>query len=105
MTTSLERVLTALRRGVPDQVPSFEWEIDDISLEAFVPGGDLFDFVEWSDLDAVAIFADLQGYPRRQVFRLPNLPGDLVGFQGATEYDFYGSCFRRPAGQQAAVAG
>jgi uroporphyrinogen decarboxylase len=58
MTTSLERVLTTLRRGVPDQVPSFEWEIDDLSLAALVPGGDVFDFVEWADLDAVAIFAD-----------------------------------------------
>ena len=58
MTTSLERVQTALRRGIPDRVPSFEWEIDDLSLAALVPGGDLFDFVEWADLDAVAIFAD-----------------------------------------------
>jgi uroporphyrinogen decarboxylase len=58
MLTSLKRVLTALRRGIPDRVPSFEWEVDDVALAALTPGGDLFDFVEWADLDAVAIFAD-----------------------------------------------
>jgi uroporphyrinogen decarboxylase len=58
MPTSLERVLTALRRGTPDRVPSFEWEVDDVALAALTPGGDLFDFIEWADLDAVAIFAD-----------------------------------------------
>jgi uroporphyrinogen decarboxylase len=58
MTSSRSRVLTALRRGVPDRVPSFEWEVDDGMIAHFTPGGDLFDFVEWADLDAVAIFAD-----------------------------------------------
>ena len=58
MTTSLERVLTVLRHGIPDHVPSFEWEVDDVALAALTPGGDLFDFVEWADLDGVAIFAD-----------------------------------------------
>jgi uroporphyrinogen decarboxylase len=58
MLTPLERVLTVLRRGIPDRVPSFEWEVDDVALAALTPGGDLFDFVEWADLDAVAIFAD-----------------------------------------------
>ena len=53
-----ERVLTALQRGIPDQVPTFEWEVDDLALAALAPGGDLFDFVERMDLDAVAIFAD-----------------------------------------------
>lgn len=45
---------------------------------------------------AVAIFADLERFPRRQVFSLPELPGNLVGFQGATEYDLYHSRFRLP---------
>jgi uroporphyrinogen decarboxylase len=58
MSTSRDRVLTALRRGIPDRVPSFEWEVDDIALGALAPGGDLFDFIEWADLDGVAIFAD-----------------------------------------------
>jgi uroporphyrinogen decarboxylase len=55
---SLHRVLTALHRGIPDQVPTFEWEVDDLALAALAPGGDLFDFVERMDLDAVAVFAD-----------------------------------------------
>jgi len=44
---------------------------------------------------AVAIFADLVRFPRRQVLSLPQLPGNLVGYQGATEFDFYRSRFRR----------
>jgi uroporphyrinogen decarboxylase len=58
MPTSLERVLTALHRGIPDRVPTFEWEVDDRAIAALTPGGDLFDFVEWADLDGVAIFGD-----------------------------------------------
>src|SRR3990172_7280792 len=58
MPTSLERVLTALHRGTPDRVPTFEWEVDDRAIAALTRGGDLFDFVEWADLDGVAIFAD-----------------------------------------------
>ncbi len=53
-----ERVLTALHRGIPDQVPTFEWEVDDLALAALASGGDLFDFVDQMDLDAVAVFAD-----------------------------------------------
>lgn len=44
---------------------------------------------------AVAIFADLARFPRRQVFSLNQLPGNLVGFQGAAEHDFFQSRFRR----------
>jgi uroporphyrinogen decarboxylase len=54
----VERVLTALRRKQPDRVPTFEWEIDDQVISALIPGGDLFDFIEWADLDGIAIFAD-----------------------------------------------
>lgn len=53
-----QRVLTALHRGIPDRVPTFEWEVDDLALHALTPGGDMFDFVERMDLDAVAVFAD-----------------------------------------------
>lgn len=38
---------------------------------------------------AVAVFADVDGVPRWQVFRLHHAPDDLVGFHGACEYDFY----------------
>jgi len=47
---------------------------------------------------AVAVFADLERFPRRQVFRLGQLPDDLVGYQDATEYDFYGNKFRQHIG-------
>jgi len=43
---------------------------------------------------AVAIFADLERFPRRQVFPLRRLPDDLVGFQAAAEFDFFDSRFR-----------
>ena len=55
---SLARVLTALNKGQPDRIPSFEWEIDDKMIAALVPGGNIYDFIEWVDLDGVAIFAD-----------------------------------------------
>ena len=44
---------------------------------------------------AVAVFADLERFPRRQVFSLRRLPGDLAGFQDAAEFDFFQSRFRR----------
>jgi hypothetical protein len=40
---------------------------------------------------AVAIFADLERFPRRQVFRLRQPSDDLVGYQGAAAFDFHGS--------------
>ena len=36
-----------------------------------------------------AVFADLERFPRRQVFLLRQLPDDLVGFQDAAEFDFH----------------
>jgi hypothetical protein len=44
---------------------------------------------------AVAVFADLERFPRRQVLSLSQLPGNMVGYLGATEFDFYQSRFRR----------
>ena len=46
---------------------------------------------------AVAVLADLERFPKRQVFRLRQLPDDLVGYQDATEYDFHESRFRQRA--------
>jgi hypothetical protein len=45
---------------------------------------------------AAAVFADLERFPKRQVFRLQHMPDDLVGYQDATEFDFWKSRFRRP---------
>ena len=42
---------------------------------------------------AVAILADLERFPRRQVFQLRQLPDDLVGYQDAAEFQFHG-CHR-----------
>jgi hypothetical protein len=38
---------------------------------------------------ATAVFADLERFPRRQVFRVRQPSDDLVGYQGAAEFDFY----------------
>ncbi|HLE52745.1 MAG TPA: uroporphyrinogen decarboxylase family protein [Anaerolineales bacterium] len=54
----LARVLTVLNKGQPDRIPSFEWEVDDKIIAELVPGGDIYDFIEWADLDGVVIFAD-----------------------------------------------
>jgi hypothetical protein len=43
---------------------------------------------------AVAVFADLERFPRRQVFRARHLADDLVGYQDAAEHDFFNSRFR-----------
>ena len=45
-------------------------------------------FVSHHWQQAVAVYADLERFPRRQVFRLQRLPDDLVGFQDAAEFDF-----------------
>jgi hypothetical protein len=51
---------------------------------------------------AITVFADLDRFPRRQVFRLRQLPDDLVGFQGAAEYNFRDG-FRQPSGEPVAT--
>ena len=46
---------------------------------------------------AVTVFADLERFPTRQVFRLRQPADDLVGFRGAAAFDFYDSRFKRTA--------
>ena len=48
---------------------------------------------------AVTVFADLERFPKRQVFQLQQLPDDLVGCQYAVEFDFH-SRFRTSLRQQ-----
>jgi hypothetical protein len=48
----------------------------------------------------VEVFADLERFPRRQIFPLKNLPDDLVGCQGVAEHDFFHSRFRMPSTDQ-----
>jgi hypothetical protein len=52
------------------------------------------DWVSEQLTPALSIFADLSDVPRRQLFRLRRLPDDLVGFQGASAFDFFSSRFR-----------
>lgn len=55
------------------------------------------------------VFADLDGFPQRQIFPLTDLPGDLQGVRGAVEFDFFGNRFRKivepvcPDGSQGVV--
>jgi hypothetical protein len=46
---------------------------------------------------AADIFADLERFPRRQVFHLRQPSDDLVGYQGAAEFNFMESRFRQRA--------
>lgn len=54
--------------------------------------------LDWLDEEqlqhAKAFFADLDGYPRRQLFRLRRFPDQLQGHQGASSFDFYANRFR-----------
>ncbi len=43
---------------------------------------------------AVAVFADLQRFPKRQVFHLRQPSADLVGFQDVAQFDLLSSRFR-----------
>ena len=51
--TSRERIIAVLERREPDRVPTFEWKVSQPIIDAFVPGGDVFDFIEAADHDAV----------------------------------------------------
>jgi uroporphyrinogen decarboxylase len=55
---SQECVLTALKRGKPSWVPTFEWLVDRRIRESLCPGGDELDFIEQVGWDAVVVYAD-----------------------------------------------
>jgi uroporphyrinogen decarboxylase len=48
-----ERILCALRRQVPDQVPIFEWFVDGTIGQALTGSGDILDIVDRLDLDGI----------------------------------------------------
>lgn len=52
---SRERVLKAFERKIPDRVPHFELLIDSQVINSLVPNGDIFDFVEIMELDAIVV--------------------------------------------------
>jgi uroporphyrinogen decarboxylase len=51
--TSRERIIAVLERREPDRLPTFEWKVSQPVIDAFVPGGDVFDFTEAAEHDAV----------------------------------------------------
>lgn len=58
MMTPKECILTALRRGTPERIPTFEWFIDTTVLESLAGTDDPIDAAEILDLDAVNVRAD-----------------------------------------------
>jgi uroporphyrinogen decarboxylase len=56
--TPKECLLTALRRGIPDRIPTFEWFIDETVCQALCGSNDPIEAVERLDLDAVNVRAD-----------------------------------------------
>lgn len=56
--TGKERILSALRREVPDTVPVFEWFIDASVGRALTSSDDPWDIVERLDLDAINVRPD-----------------------------------------------
>ena len=61
--TGKQRILTALQRGTPDAVPTFEWFIDATVGRALADSADILDIVERLDLDAINIRPDYRGTP------------------------------------------
>ncbi|MCX7049405.1 MAG: hypothetical protein NTX50_28460 [Candidatus Sumerlaeota bacterium] len=62
--TGRERILTALKRGTPDRVPTFEWFIDVSVGQALTGQTDAIEIVEALDLDAINVRPD---YSRKQI--------------------------------------
>lgn len=55
-----QRILTALRRGTPDAVPTFEWFIDSAVARALTRSEDLLEVAERLDLDGINVRPDYQ---------------------------------------------
>lgn len=56
--TGRERILVALRRGVPDTVPTFEWFIDPTVGRALTGSDDPVEIVDHLDLDGINVRPD-----------------------------------------------
>ena len=56
--TPKDRILAALRREIPDRIPTFEWFIDSVVSQALCESVDPIEVVERLDLDAVNIRPD-----------------------------------------------
>ena len=58
--TSAQRVMTVLRRGVPDRIPHFEWIIDKKVRHALCPGASVEEFTVRMGLDAILTDPDFK---------------------------------------------
>jgi uroporphyrinogen decarboxylase len=56
---SYERVMTAVRGGIPDRVPIIELDIDPAVMDKIMPGADWLEFYEHFNVDGISIFYDL----------------------------------------------
>lgn len=54
-----ERVMTAIKGGVPDRIPLMELAIDDQVIQQIMPGASQLDFHEKLDLDGIHVFYDV----------------------------------------------
>lgn len=62
--TSLERVLTVLKRGEPDRVPHFEWLVDRKVRETLCPGcSSAHEFADYMGHDAIVVDLSFQKQP------------------------------------------
>jgi uroporphyrinogen decarboxylase len=52
---SLERIITVLKKGIPDRVPHFEFSVHRKVIESIIPGADKYDFFEKIGLDAISV--------------------------------------------------
>jgi hypothetical protein len=57
------------------------------------------DWVSGQLLRTTAVVAELTPGLCSQIFRIERIPNDLIGFFGASAFDFYSSRFRRMPGQ------
>jgi uroporphyrinogen decarboxylase len=55
---SEERVMGALARKPIDRVPTFEWELSRVVIDALTPGENELGFVEKMDLDGICVYPD-----------------------------------------------
>lgn len=54
-----ERIMTVMKRGIPDRIPTMELAIDDSVIQQIIPGASQLDFHEKMDLDGIHVFYDM----------------------------------------------
>jgi uroporphyrinogen decarboxylase len=77
--TSVERMITALKRGEPDVVPHFELAVDPKVRNAILPGGALDDFLDHMDLDGVCVFDKMYSWSYEEIDKSKGILRDQWG--------------------------